>query len=73
MVTININKMDMCKWMMSMVGLLMSLTVSAKVVLLSLFSNNMVLQQKAEVPVWGKAPSKAQIMVIPSSPFQTLH
>ena len=45
----------MYKWIILMSGLFASLTACAKVKLSPLFSDNMVLQQEAEVPVWGKA------------------
>lgn len=41
-----------------MLGLFASLTACAKVKLSPLFSDNMVLQQEAEVPVWGKSISR---------------
>ena len=40
--------------------LLLSGTISAKVVLPPMFSDNMVLQQQADAPIWGEAkPMKA--------------
>ena len=45
----------MYKWIILMSGLFASLIACAKVKLSPLFSDNMVLQQEAEVPVWGKA------------------
>ena len=35
--------------------LLLSGTISAKVVLPPMFSDNMVLQQQADAPIWGEA------------------
>lgn len=46
--------------------LLASFHVSAKVVLPSVFSDNMVLQQKDEVNVWGKAAANNTISIITS-------
>lgn len=34
--------------------LLLSGTISAKVVLPPMFSDNMVLQQQADAPIWGR-------------------
>lgn len=48
----------MYKWIILMSGLFASLIACAKVKLSPLFSDNMVLQQEAEVPVWGKAISR---------------
>jgi len=45
---------------------LLTLTLSAKVQLTPLFSDNMIFQQKCEAPVWGKAAPGADITVIPS-------
>ena len=49
-----------------MSGLFASLIACAKVKLSPLFSDNMVLQQEAEVPVWGKASPEMRVIVIPS-------
>ena len=56
----------MYKWIILMSGLFASLTACAKVKLSPLFSDNMVLQQEAEVPVWGKASPEMRVIVIPS-------
>ena len=56
----------MYKWIILMLGLFASLTACAKVKLSPLFSDNMVLQQEAEVPVWGKASPEMRVIVIPS-------
>ena len=55
----------MYKWIILMSGLFASLTACAKVKLSPLFSDNMVLQQEAEVPVWGKASPEMRVIVIP--------
>ena len=46
-------------------SLILSLTISAEVKLPSLFGNNMVLQQKAEVAIWGWAEAGSIISVVP--------
>ena len=38
-----------------LVAVAMSMTCKAKVEMSPLFSDNMVLQQQSEAPVWGKA------------------
>ena len=46
--------------------LLLSGTISAKVVLPPMFSDNMVLQQQADAPIWGEAkPMKAVKVTLP--------
>ena len=45
---------------------LASLSLSAKVELTPLFTDNMVFQQKCQAPVWGKAAPGASISVTPS-------
>lgn len=54
------------KCMMLLAGLCTSLTLCGKIRFSPLFSDNMVLQRQAEVPVWGKAVPNAQVVVIPS-------
>ena len=51
----------MYKWIILMSGLFASLTACAKVKLSPLFSDNMVLQQEAEVPVWEKHFPKLEL------------
>lgn len=51
---------------LTIVPLLLSNFSEAKVVLPSVFSNNMVLQQKTSAAIWGKAKPGAKIMVTPS-------
>ena len=46
--------------------LILSLSLQAKVVLPSLICDNMVLQQKSEVRLWGKADPRAEVKVTPS-------
>lgn len=46
-----------------LVWLAFNVEVSAQVVLPPLFSDNMVLQQKTEAPIWGKAAPGAEIKV----------
>lgn len=49
-----------------MLAVLLSNTASAKVVLPSLFSDNMVLQRQSTVPMWGKAKASGKVTVITS-------
>ncbi|MDR0546214.1 MAG: 9-O-acetylesterase [Dysgonamonadaceae bacterium] len=44
---------------------------SAKIVLPDFFSDNMVLQQQTEAPVWGKADPKKTVKIVPSWDNQT--
>ena len=44
-------------------GLFASLTTEAKVTLPAIFSDNMVLQQNAQVNVWGKATPGEKVTV----------
>ncbi len=46
--------------------LLATLSLGARVQLLPLFTDNMVLQQDCQVPVWGKAAPGAAVSVTPS-------
>jgi sialate O-acetylesterase len=50
----------------SLMLLLVSVHVSAKVVLPSIFSDHMVLQQKDQVDIWGKSTSRRTISIITS-------
>ena len=40
--------------------LMLSGTISAKVVLPPMFSDNMVLQQQADAPIWGEADENGE-------------
>jgi len=42
---------------------IISLNISAQLILPSVFSDNMVLQRDMKIPVWGKAASEAEIIV----------
>lgn len=56
-------------------ALLAGLSAGAKVQLTPLFSDNMVLQQEAQVPIWGQAAPGAAIVVTPSwngKPYRTV-
>ena len=46
--------------------LLLSGTISAKVVLPPMFSDNMVLQQQADAPIWGEAKPMKTVKVTTS-------
>jgi sialate O-acetylesterase len=52
-----------------------SASAFAKVELPALFSNNMVLQQQSNVPIWGKSKPKANVSIQPSwaaQPYTTV-
>ena len=51
----------MYKWIILMSGLFASLIACAKVKLSPLFSDNMVLQQEAEVLFWEKHLQKCEL------------
>lgn len=53
-------------------GLLASFSAEAKVTLPAIFSDNMVLQQNAQVNVWGKAAPGERVTVKPSWTDQTV-
>lgn len=44
----------------------LAISVQAKVVLPSIFSDGMVLQQKSEVAIWGKSTTQKEVIVITS-------
>ncbi|WP_199119584.1 sialate O-acetylesterase [Pedobacter sp. ASV28] len=46
--------------------LFMAITAQAKVVLPTLFSDGMVLQQRTEVSVWGKSETKGEVIITTS-------
>ena len=46
--------------------LMLSGTISAKVVLPPMFSDNMVLQQQADAPIWGEAKPMKTVKVTTS-------
>ena len=49
-----------------LVAVAMSMTCKAKVEMSPLFSDNMVLQQQSEAPVWGKAKAGKKVVVTTS-------
>lgn len=53
----------MKKYIYSFIFIAFGLNVEAKVVLPSLFSDYMVLQQKANVPLWGKTASGKEVKI----------
>ena len=58
------SKMKRC--ILAALTLLSALSAGAKVQLTPLFTDNLVLQQEAQVPVWGKAAPGAAVSVTPS-------
>lgn len=54
-----------------LVAVSVSTLASAKVELASLFTNNMVLQQQTEAPIWGKATPNKEVSIITSWDNQT--
>lgn len=56
----------MKKYLLSALTILISFTLGAKVQLTPLFTDNMVLQQNSQAPVWGKADPGAGIKVTTS-------
>jgi sialate O-acetylesterase len=52
-------------------GLIPAVSLPAKVTLSEIFSDNMVLQQQAEAPIWGRAEPGKEIRVVPSWDNQT--
>ncbi len=58
------SKMKKC--LLAALTLLSALSAGAKVQLTPLFTDNLVLQQEAQVPVWGKASPGAAVSVTPS-------
>lgn len=52
--------------LLSVVALSLCVGISAKPVLPAVFSDNMVLQQQAQVPLWGQADKGKTVKVIPS-------
>ena len=53
--------------LLSVVAVLVSVAVDARVELTPLFTDNMVFQQNCQAPVWGKAAPGATVSVTPSS------
>lgn len=51
--------------------LLLPCRLSSKVVLESVFSDNMVLQRNATVRIWGKADPQSKVSVLPSWTAET--
>ena len=52
--------------LLTAMAVLLSVSLSAKVELTPLFSDNMVFQQNSQAPVWGKAAPGAVVRVTPS-------
>lgn len=46
--------------------LLVSVSASAKIKLCQLFTDNMVLQQQAEAPIWGEAAPRKNVTIVTS-------
>ena len=51
---------------LSLVAMSFCWSINAKPVLPAVFSDNMVLQQQTQVPIWGQADKGKKIKVIPS-------
>lgn len=56
----------MKNWITFIVSLLVYSTMHAEVVLPSIFSNNMVLQQKSKVRIWGTSSNREEVTIITS-------
>ena len=63
---ITFNDMTMKLRIVFLVAVAMSMTCKAKVEMSPLFSDNMVLQQQSEAPVWGKAKAGKKVVVTTS-------
>ncbi len=56
----------MKKGLISIVFLFFALSISAKIELPAIFTDNMVLQQQTDAPIWGKATPKKKVEIITS-------
>ena len=63
--------MKMKRFFLSLLALSVLLPAAAQVQLNPLFTDHMVLQQRCEVPVWGKAAPGAAVSVKPSWTVKT--